>query len=291
MFSLRKILIPIDFSDRCRGAARFAAPSLATHFSSEVTLLHVLPRYGEFGAAELGISLGENWIAQRKVQARQDLDSFLSKELSQLPVKKVVAEGDPARCIVEYAHSEHTDLILMPTHGYGPFRRLLLGSVTSKVLHDSDCPVWTGVHLDKEPSVEPLVLGHILCAVDLEEHSTKTLRWASRLATEFKAKLTVVHVAALLDGRTQSHYFAPQWRDYVMDEARADIQTLLQNVGTCADVDLELGDIVDSVCFAAERLNADLLVVGRGSAADGSGRFRTHAYAVIRRSPCPVVSV
>jgi hypothetical protein len=34
-------------------------------------------------------------------------------------------------------------MILMPTHGYGPFRQMLLGSVTAKVLHDSKCPVLT----------------------------------------------------------------------------------------------------------------------------------------------------
>ena len=76
-----------------------------------------------------------------------------------------------------------------------------------------------------------------------------------------------------------------------MAKAKADIETLLQGVESRAAVALELGDIAESVCSAAERLRADLLVVGRGSAAGDSGRFRTHAYAIIRRSACPVVSV
>ena len=51
--------------------------------------------------------------------------------------------------IVELAHeSPDQTVILMPTHGYGPFRRFILGSNTAKVLHDADCPVWTGVHLE-----------------------------------------------------------------------------------------------------------------------------------------------
>jgi nucleotide-binding universal stress UspA family protein len=45
------------------------------------------------------------------------------------------------------------------------------------------------------------------------------------------------------------------------------------------------------VCTAAERLGADVLVVGRGSAAGMFGRLRTNAYSIIRQSPCPVVSV
>jgi nucleotide-binding universal stress UspA family protein len=179
----------------------------------------------------------------------------------------------------------------MPTHGYGPFRRLLLGSVTSKVLHDADCPVWTGVHLEKHPSAEPLALSHILCAIDLGPHSTKALDWASRLATEFRSKLTIAHVVASLDPRTEDYYFAPEWRKYVMDQAKEDIEKLQRNVGTQAEVDLETGDISKSVSLAAENLKADLIVIGRGATAGVLGRFRTHAYSIIRQSPCPVVSV
>ena len=134
-------------------------------------------------------------------------------------------EGDPAHTIVEYAHSENSDLIVLPTHGYGPFRRLLLGSVTSKVLHDADCAVWTGLHLEKKPSGEPLTLSHILCAIDLGPHSAKALDWANRLATEFGSKLTIVHVVAL-DPRTEDYYFAPEWRKYVIDRAKDDIEKL-----------------------------------------------------------------
>ncbi|HEU0006698.1 MAG TPA: universal stress protein, partial [Terriglobia bacterium] len=86
------------------------------------------------------------------------------------------------------------------------------------------------------------------------------------LANEFKAKLTVVHVVASLDWQTQAYYFAHDWRDHMMGKAKADIETLLQDVDSRATVALELGDIAESVCSAAERLKADLLVVGRGSA-------------------------
>jgi len=134
-------------------------------------------------------------------------------------------------------------------------------------------------------------LKRVLCAVYLQRHSRNTLKWAGSLANEFRANLTVVHVPASLEWQTQAYYFAHDWRDHMMAKAKADIETLLQSVESRAAVDLEFGDIAESVCSAAERLRADLLVVGRGSAAGDSVRFRTHAYAIIRRSPCPVVSV
>jgi len=79
MFSLRKILLPIDFSDRCLEAARYAAPYLGNHFSPKVTLLHVVPPYLDFGAEGLGISLSGDWIEKRKSQAMQGWIHFSVK--------------------------------------------------------------------------------------------------------------------------------------------------------------------------------------------------------------------
>jgi nucleotide-binding universal stress UspA family protein len=291
MFSMDKILLPVDFSARCLEAARHTAPTLAKHFGSEVTVLHVLAPYVEFGTAEPGMLPTPESIAERKAQKNRDLGLFMTEELGGLRVKRILLEGDPARTIVEYAHTEDSDLIVMPTHGYGPFRRLLLGSVTSKILHDADCAVWTGLHLERPPSGEPLTLSQILCAIDLGPHSAKALDWANRLAKEFGSKLTIVHVLTSLDPRTENYYLAPEWRKYVMDRAKDEIETLQRNVGTHAEVQMGTGDISKAVSFAAESLKAGLMVIGRGAAAGMLGRFRTNAYAIIRQSPCPVVSV
>jgi nucleotide-binding universal stress UspA family protein len=77
----------------------------------------------------------------------------------------------------------------------------------------------------------------------------------------------------------------------MVDQAREDIEKLQQTTGVRALVDIEMGDIAKSICLLAQQLKADLLVIGRGSAAGIFGRFRTNAYAIIRQSPCPVVSL
>lgn len=149
MRSLARILLPVDFSERSLGAARYAR-LLAEHFHSELTLLHVLapPAY-EFGALEISGSMLSELYVCRTVQVESELKTALADELAGLEVRRVVLEGDPARKIVEFAHNEQMGLIVMPTHGYGQFRRFILGSITAKVLHDADCPVWTGVHLEE----------------------------------------------------------------------------------------------------------------------------------------------
>jgi nucleotide-binding universal stress UspA family protein len=291
MFRLKKILVPVDFSDRCKDAVRRDIPPLAKHFGCELTLLHVLAPYLEFGSSEMGVSLAGDYAAQRRKAALRELDVFLDGELKGFTVNRVLLDGDPGRKIVEQAESLGSDLILMPTHGYGPFRRLLLGSVTSKVLHDAECAVWTGSHFQSEISADPLQLRHIFCAIDLGPHSGRTLEWASQLASEFHAKLTLIHVITALDPRTEEYYFAPEWRKYLIDRARTDLETLQRSVGTEAKLELEVGDVAQAVCGAAKLGQADLIVVGRGSITGALGRFRTHAYTIIRESPCPVVSV
>jgi hypothetical protein len=54
---------------------------------------------------------------------------------------------------------------------------------------------------------------------------------------------------------------------------------------------LEAGEAARVICSAAARLGAGTVIIGRGSAAGDFGRLRTNSYAIIRQSPCPVVSV
>jgi nucleotide-binding universal stress UspA family protein len=288
MKPLSKILLPVDFSERSLGAARYAK-TLADHFHSELTLLHVLtPPHYEFGALEIGGSMLTELYTNRAAQVEKELETFLAGELAGTEAKRVVLEGDPARQIVEYAHEENVGLIVMPTHGYGPFRQFILGSITAKVLHDADCPVWTGVHLEEAPQAEPMLFREILCAIDLGPQSCKALEWATAMQKEFGARLTVVHAMACSPDAEQGDGRRGQEMELAV---RDDLARLRQSCGTEAELVVEPGDPPKVVCEMAAKRHAGLLVIGRGSAAGVFGRLRTNAYAIIRQSPCPVVSV
>ena len=290
MASLTKILLPVDFSGRCHGAARYAE-ALGSRFGAEVTLLHVLPPpHYEFSALEVGGSVLNELYAARLKQVRHDLDAVLADELATLRVRRVLLEGDPAGEIVSYAHEQQMDLILMPTHGYGPFRRFILGSVAAKVLHDADCPVWTGIHLEEAPPIDKIAYRNVLVGVDLTAHSAPALRWAAWFASACDARLWLIHATPSIEGRA-GEYFDPEWRTSLAEQARGEIAKLADETGAKPEVLIEDGDAPRVVCTAAGRLGADVLVVGRGSAAGMFGRLRTNAYSIIRQSPCPVVSV
>jgi nucleotide-binding universal stress UspA family protein len=289
MQSLAKILLPVDFSERSVAAARYAK-ALARRFGSELVLLHVLtpPQY-EFGALEIGGSVLTELYQGRAGHASADLDAFLAAELEGIAVRRIVIEGDPAGKIVEFSQQERVDLIMMPTHGYGPFRRFILGSNTAKVLHDADCPVWTGVHLEQAPPAAGESLRSILCCVDLGAQSSKTLCWAAMLAREFGARLTLLHVIAT-DASVGDSSEADR-SAAVRESAERELQRLERFVNVEACLTIGAGEPAKVICSTAQELQADALVIGRGSAAGVFGRLRTNAYAIIRQSPCPVVSV
>jgi nucleotide-binding universal stress UspA family protein len=70
------------------------------------------------------------------------------------------------------------------------------------------------------------------------------------------------------------------------------LSNLRSQVGAAnAELGLESGEASRQICAAAGHFGVDVLVIGRGSAAGIFGRLRTNAYAIIRESPCPVVSV
>lgn len=276
MFS--KILFPVDFSKRCEGAAR-AVRAIAMQFQAEVTSLHV----AEVASAN---SAYESLVAR----ARQQMDKLIAQELRGCMVIPYFERGDPAQIILSYARSGHFDLIMMPTHGYGPFRRFLLGSVTAKILHDAACPVWTGAHLETWPVARDAGIRKVLGAVDFGPRSSAVLQLASQVAEKFHAGLTAAHVIPISSPFMEG-YWIQDWRTEARKAIPAQLQKLLPAVSAGAAIEVLEGSPAAALSDAAELLDADLVVIGRSGASETGGSVGTNAYAIIARSPCPVLSI
>lgn len=221
-----------------------------------------------------------HWLTAR-------LESFMSSDLRGPAVTRVVVEGDPARKIVELAYAEKVGLIVMPTQGHGPFRQFLLGSVVAKVLRDSDCPVWTGVHLAEAAARHCLSFRKIACAVDLGPHTRSALSWASQFASAYGALLLVVHVTKPIgSARVDASARDPQLE--LVNGAREELEHLLSDLGIKAEVAVGSGSVPHVVYDLALGLAADLLVIGRYTL---QNRLHSDTYTMIRRSHCAVVSV
>ncbi len=291
MFRVAKILFPVDFSPRSKRAAHYAG-MLACRFRSELTLLHVMPPFDGYPIYAMEAAVGSlDPMGPLGDELTQQLDQFANDQFPRLQTTRLVLEGDPAARIVETAASGHADLIVMPTHGYGRFRRFILGSVTAKVLHDADCPVFTGTHLEEENGADAGLFQNILCAIDLGPQSQSVLKWGAAMAAELHAKLHVVHALPALEAG-QARYFDQDWRIDLERSECVDLEKLVAEAGLKkANVLLNNGEVSRVVCNAAKATGADLVVIGRHAGAGIFGRLRQHAYAIVRESPCPVVSV
>lgn len=289
MRELRRILFPVDFSERCRGAAHHAA-ALAGRFQSELILLHVaetpVTRPGEL---DFGVLAYEADLEARTKHARDMLEAFSVPGLESVQVRRLVVNGDAARVIVRTADESVVDLILMPTHGYGVFRRFVLGSVTAKVLHDAHCPVWTGVHMERLAAHGPVSYTRVMCAVDLTQSSARPINAAADFARSFGATLTAVHAVPSTEAIPE-RFMDRELRRDLMQDARERLSAYLNQAGASAAVQVEAGEPAKVIHDLAVRERADVLFIGRGEH-KGAGRLRTHSYAIIRESPCPVISV
>ena len=287
MFKCANILFPVEFSQRDEAAATFVL-SMAQRYRSRVVLLDVLqpppPIYAGMGTVYPEAFDFEGATEDLKI----DLGKFAEAQLPKIDVECVVEIGDPARTISQFACSNGVDLIAMPTHGYGAFRRALLGSVTAKVLHDSVLPVWTSAH-----APEPSHRAHpkprrILCAIDLKPESRHTLEVAIALATDAGATLEVAYVPA----DTVSPDAAEQRLQAILIEAaRADKVEVQETPHLAQRPEGGGSDVAEGLRDLAVRNRADLVVIGRGAIRTGLGRLYAHSYDIIRESPCPVLSV
>lgn len=273
MFSLNKILLPVDFSDRSAAVARHAEV-LASPFQSQLIMLHVDP-------TGRGKHIGE---------LKTQLESFLPDNFQGRSVRRDVVQGDPGARIVEWAKTEQIDLIMMATHGYGPYRRLFLGSVAAKVLHDSDCPVWTSAHTESALPTESISYHRIACAIDLGPHTEKVLSWAAALVSAFDARLIVIHATRPIEPIV-AEASAPDAGVELVRRATQEIADVLKKLKVEAEVAVESGSVSEVTYNRAARFAADLLIIGRHAAKGIGGRLHPHAYAIIRESPRPVVSV
>ena len=239
-------------------------------------LIPALSVPGDFSGA-----IDTGWITALEAQGRKGLDTFHQADLTGIEVRKIVVTGDPAASIVEVAHIERPDLIVMPTHGYGPFRTFLLGSVTAKVLHDVEAPVWTGAHLQKVSSSWSRI-GKVMCAIEPQK-AEPALVWARDFAAEFGAELIVVHAVHEMEPQDPAVMSAAQAREY--------IQCLQRKLCVVGEILIEEGDPARVVRAAATRRNADLVVIGRSPREGVLGRLRPNAYSIVREAPCPVISI
>ncbi len=294
----QKILCPVDFSESSDQALDYAL-ALGKRHGGRVSVMHVLPTV--LADPDVYPYLIEPVLASADARDRayRQLGDFVHRALADgIGAEVILEDGDVVEEVLKRVERLEADLVVMGTHGRRGFRRLLLGSVTERVLRQSEAPV-----LSISPSAPKIgtdrgPFQRILCPVDFSPSSLAGLSVGLALRQE-NAELLVLHVVEFylppalgeavafdvteLRGRHRLQGQA-KLEELVSEEARA--HTRLETVV------LESGSPYQEILKTAEREECDLIVMGvAGRSSADLVFFGSTANHVVRAAACPVLTV
>jgi nucleotide-binding universal stress UspA family protein len=288
MLNIKKILLPVDFPLASLSVLHQAA-TLAHHFHSEIVIMHVVTERSHAAGVPQDAREQADWDLIRAIlrQAQEQQDPSLGEELQGLTLRGLLRAGDVAVAIVQTAQEEKSDLIMMPSHSF-TFYQFLLGSVAAKVLYGTECPVWTGAHVQESPT-QKFAIRNVLGAIEFGPRANLTVSWAAQIAAEFGAHLTLANVTAGVEmWGAGGNYVDQKWKEELVRNASQQMVKLQKETGVAAEVFIGSGDVPKALSQAAQQTKADLLVNG---CYPYGGHLRTHGFGIICAVPIPVLSV
>ena len=136
---MRRILVGVDGSEPSQGAARLAA-EIAVRFGAQLTLAYVVPNLllppDAYGLNVEDVEQGNREFGQTVLtRCLADLGEAGAR------AETVVLSGSPAESLAEAAASGAADLVVVGSRGRGSVARVLLGSVSDRLVHISPKPV------------------------------------------------------------------------------------------------------------------------------------------------------
>jgi nucleotide-binding universal stress UspA family protein len=136
-----KILVPVDGSDNSKRAAEYVLKMAKNHPSYEITIVSVACHYDMDYFADM-------WVSGEEVNAK--CDTMYARYLEDIKkifddagvsVKTELLAGEPPKAIIRYVEENGIDKVVMGSRGLSPFKGMVLGSVTYKVLNSVSVPV------------------------------------------------------------------------------------------------------------------------------------------------------
>lgn len=133
------VLVPVDGSDNSYRALD-AALLLTEKLGSSITVVNVIEQV-PITHIESEKLLSELLEAYKK--ENQEILSKCSNIATEkgLSIKTLLLQGNPASVILDYSKKEKFDLVIVGSRGMGKFKQLILGSVSSKIVHHSPCAI------------------------------------------------------------------------------------------------------------------------------------------------------
>jgi nucleotide-binding universal stress UspA family protein len=289
---LKRIISATDFSDTSNLAVSYGQ-RLAKEFSAKLFLCHVLSvptGYGE--------PLPDPLIQQSRLMDQAAERFFRWMEGQSVEWEPVVSIGGASEEITRLAEEKKVDLAICATHGRSGLKRLILGSVTERLMRSLTCPVLVvrpqaGIPLS--PSGE-IKFQRILVGCDFSPDSDLAFQYALSLAQEYLSELHAVHV---IEPPVYKHMLNATKVEGARQHLRAQLKEKLSDMipqdahNWCKPVTALLaGQPYDELIKYAVVNEMDLVVLGlRGRSLMETLLMGSTTDRVIRQAPCPVLSV
>ncbi len=294
MLEIKLILCPVDFSEFSIMAYHHAL-SLAAHYRARLVAQHVV-ELSRYPFADYAASAGDYMEFCRTMRegGRQQLQEFVKKHTDNVIQPEVVAhEGTAPDCILSFAQERKADLIVIGTHGRRGYDRLVLGSVTNRVMRRACCPVLAVCKPQRdsvatgEEREHVHRLNRILFCTDFSENSERALKWAISATEEYDAELTLLHVLEGVSSpaKTQEAIAtaSKQLDKLIPTEARKTLK-----IKTA----VRIGKPYQQIIELAEEAQIDMIAMAvRGRGALDLAVFGSTTYRVLQLGPCPVLAV
>ncbi len=137
---IRRVLVPVDFSDHSQNALRYAV-AFASQFGAELILVHIVEQMVYPGDWMYPPLASSDFATEKREQILERL-----KQLSAgvgVKARQIVRLGRAWQEVVEIAKEQKADILIIATHGYTGLKHVLLGSVAEKIVRHAPCPVLT----------------------------------------------------------------------------------------------------------------------------------------------------
>ena len=196
---LKKILWATDFSDESQDAFVYAEV-FSRIFGAEIVACHVVPGFSpdHYQSAIVVIEELKKREKHMKRVALERLEAF--QKTMGVEFQCIIRDGNAAKEIIAVAEEEKVDLIVMGKKGLSALERLFIGSVANHVLRQSPVPVLMTKKKPGKPQFK-----RILVPTDFSDQEEEERDYAWKLAREFDADITLLHVLELHD-----YEFAPR---------------------------------------------------------------------------------
>lgn len=294
---IKTIVCTTDFSDFSNRAVPFGV-ALAKEFGAKLYLCHVIDLSS---VAMYGEGFSDPLMLESKITdyAHAHLNDLIGD--TDIDWESLTSVGHTADEIALIAKEKGADLVVSATHGRSGLKRLILGSVTERLMRTLPCPMYIVRSLARDPAAPAMAemkLKSILVGCDFSADSDLAMQYGLSLAQEFQTKLHLVHVlepSIYKDMLAHPSVKTDPDRKGLREELTRKLNDMVSEEAKqwCTpETVLLAGQPSDELTKYALVNEVDLIVLGvRGHSVMETLLVGSTTDRVVRQAPCPVLSV